>query len=868
MGAMTPERWQQVEQLYHAALERDPGERAAFLESACAGDESLRREVSSLVAAGHRIGSFMEPPTDAHVGETPRPPEPGQMLGHYRILSLLGRGGMGEVYLGEDTRLGRKVALKVLPAEFTSDQERLRRFEREARAVSALNHPNIITIHEVGRTDGMHYLVTEHIEGETLRQQIESGSLTLGSALEIASQVASALTAAHAAGIAHRDIKPENVMVRPDGLVKVLDFGLAKLTERTEASEDGPRDERDGVRAPTSGGPSTAAGMVMGTVGYMSPEQVNAEEAHAPSDIFSFGCVLYEMVTGQRAFAGQTPTETMAAILQTDPPKIDEFDRDLPAALERVIRRCLEKNPAQRFQSARDLASALKQISSGTASVGSTSPAARAFARPVVRGAAAVMFLLSGVALYLLWGRGEAIRSLAILPLVNSSGNPEADYLAEGIAEGIINDLSQVPTLRVMARSTAFRYKGREADPRRVGRDLGVGAVLTGTLTQRGETLLIRVELVKVADGSQLWKAEYQRNFSDVLPLQEEIAKRISERLRLRLTGEEQKRLSKHYTESAEAYRLYLLGRYYWNKRTVASVTKGIEYFQQAIEQDPNYALAYAGLADSHSVLGSAVGGFSPKETFPKARAAALKALAIDNTLAEAYAALIWVRLRYDWDWPAAEREIRRAIELNPNYAITRERHAYYLMVMGRPEQAIAEIRRAQALDPLSLNINAVVGSHLYHARRYAEAIEQCLRTLEMDPNFAQTHFFLGLAYEQRGRYDEAIAALTKATELSPNNPFMVSALGHVYAVSGQKNEAMRVLKQLHELSQQRYVLPNEIAVVYAGLGERDQAFGWLERAYEARAWRLPYLRADPRFDSLRSDKRFADLVRRVGLPS
>jgi TolB-like protein/Flp pilus assembly protein TadD len=600
----------------------------------------------------------------------------------------------------------------------------------------------------------------------------------------------------------------------------------------------------------------------------MSPEQVNGEEAHAPSDIFSFGCVLYEMVTGRRAFAGQTPTETMTAILRADPPKIDVSDRAVPPGLERLIRCCLEKDPAQRFQSARDLSFALREISSGSAPTSSASVSSRAYARPAVWVAATVVVLLSGVALYLAPDRDDAIRSVAILPLTNSSGNPEAEYLAEGIAEGIINDLSKVPALRVMARSTAFRFKGREVDPRQVGRDLRVGAVLTGSLTQQDEILTIGVELVKTSDGSRLWKEEYHRDLSDVLPVQEEIAKQISEKLSLRLTGEDQKRLSKHFTESSEAYRLYLLGRYYWNKRTVASVTKSIEYFQKAIDQDPDYALAYAGLADSYSVLGSAVGGFSPGETFPKARAAAFKALEIDDTLAEAYAALIWVRLRYDWDWRAAQSEIRRAIELNPNHAITRERHAYYLMVMGRPDEAIAEIRRAQELDPLSLNINAVVGSQLYHARRYDEAIEQCLRTLEMDPSFAQTHFFLGLAYEQKARYGEAIAALKKATELSPDNPFMLSALGHAYAVSGQKNEAMKILNQLHELSRQRYVLPHEIAVIHAGLGERDQAFDWLERAYEERAWRLPYLRADPRFDSLHSDKRFTNLARRVGLPS
>ena len=609
------------------------------------------------------VGFAAESPATA-----PQPPMIGQTLAHYRIVSLLGKGGMGDVYLGEDTTLGRKVALKLLPAAFTSDRERLRRFEQEARAVSALNHPNIITIHEIGQVHteagGMRYLVTEYIEGETLRQWTEREPLILSHALDIAVQVASALAAAHAAGITHRDIKPENVMVRPDGLVKVLDFGLAKLREERAVE----------LETLASTPPlSTAPGMVMGTVGYMSPEQVRGEEADAPSDIFSFGCVLYEMVTGQRAFARLTAAETMAAILQGEPPEIAASVKDLPHELMRVIRRCLEKGPAERFQSARDLGFALREMSSGSNLVKSVSAPDKAHSHPALWLAVAVALLLLSVTLYLFTGRGKTIDSLAILPLANASANPDAEYLSDGIAESIISSLSQLPRLRVMARSTVFRYKGQEIDPRKVGRDLQVDAVLTGNLIQRGETLIINMELVKVADGSQLWGEQYQRKFSDVLAVQAEIAKQISEKLRLKLTGEEQQRLTKDYTENAEAYQLYLKGRYYLNRRTPEGLKKGIEYFQQATDKDPNYALAYAGMADSYSLLGSAVGGISPRENFPKARAAALKALELDDTLAEAYAALVLVRLRYDWDWLAAEREIKRAIELNPNYPIAHQ---------------------------------------------------------------------------------------------------------------------------------------------------------------------------------------------------
>jgi TolB-like protein/Tfp pilus assembly protein PilF len=475
-------------------------------------------------------------------------------------------------------------------------------------------------------------------------------------------------------------------------------------------------------------------------------------------------------------------------------------------------------------------------------------------------------FFSVSVALYLFTGRGKTIDSLAILPFANASANPDAEYLSDGIAESIISSLSQLPRLRVMARSTVLRYKGQEIDPRKVGRDLHVDAVLTGNLIQRGETLIIKMELVKVEDGSQLWGEQYQRKFSGVLAMQAEIAKQISEKLRLKLTGEEQHRLTKVYTDNAEAYQLYLKGRYYWNRRTPESLNKSIEYFQQAADKDPNYALAYVGLADSYSLLGSPVGGGYPREKFPKAKAAALKALELDDTLAEAYASLVIVRLRYDWDWLVAEREIKRAIELNPNYSMTHLMYADYLRVMGRPDEAIAEIKRAQELEPLSLNANAVVGVHFYFARQYDQAIEQCQKTLDLNPNFAQAHLFLGWAYVQKARYEEAIAAAKKASSLSPSDLRTVSALGHAYAVSGQTSEAVNILDQLKELSRQRYISPHDMAIIYTGLGEKEQAFAWLDKAYADRSWPLPLLKFDPRFYSLRSDPRFADLVRRIGL--
>ena len=485
-------------------------------------------------------------------------------------------------------------------------------------------------------------------------------------------------------------------------------------------------------------------------------------------------------------------------------------------------------------------------------------------ARSAVWMSGLMVMILLGVALFT--GRGKTINSLAILPLANGSVTPQMEYLSDGITESLINSLSQLPNLKVLARTTVFSYKNRAVDPIKVGRELGVRAVLTGRVVEREGSLIIQADLLDVTDGSQLWGEQYHRKMSDLLAVQEEIARQISERLRLKLTGEEQKRLTRHHTENAEAYQLYLKGRYYWNKRTAESLNKGIEYFQQAIDKDPNYALAYAGLTDSYSLLGSAIGGLSPKETFSKAKAAAVKALAIDDTLAEAHAALALVHLRYDWDWSATEREIKRAIALNPNYATTYHWYADYLVVMGRLDEAIVQIKQAQKLDPLSLIINTVMALRLYHARQYDQAIEQCQKTLEMDSNFAQAHFALGQAYEQKAKYEEAIAELQKATTLSPSSPFLFSALGHAYAVSGQAGEAVKILEKLQKLSRQRYVSPHEMAMIYTGLGETDQAFGWLEKAYVDRSWRLPFLNVEPRFDSLRSDPRFAALVRRVGL--
>ncbi len=775
----------------------------------------------------------------------------GIQLGTYTILSQLGAGGMGEVYRGRDTRLDREVAIKVLPEHLAQDPEALARFKREAKALAALSHPNILAIHDFGADQGIQFAVMELLKGETLRARLTRGALPWRKSVEIGVAVADGLSAAHAKGITHRDLKPENIFLTSDGRLKILDFGLARLKPILSAEQSS---------APTASA-LTESGTVMGTPAYMSPEQVRGEVADSTSDIFSFGSVLYEMVAGRRAFARPTPAETMAAILKEEPPEMVNSGKGIPPELERVIRHCLEKIPEQRFQSSLDLAFDLRTIEGGSGIAKPAPSPPRFRVREAVWALAGLLVLLLGIALYLLW-RDRAVTSLAVLPLANASANPDAEYLSDGITESIISNLSQLPRLRVMARSTVFHYKGRDVDPRKVGHDLNVDAVLAGSLIQRGETLIIQTELVKVSDGTQLWGEQYNQKLSNVLSVQEEIAKQISEKLRLKLSGEEQKRLTKRYTENIEAYRLYLKGRYYTDKLTKEGAKKAIEYFNQAIEIDPNYALAYAGLADAYYGLSNIY--LPPREVMPNADAAAKKALALDDTLAEAHASLGTVRMYYDWDWLAAERELKRALALNPNYAIVHLRYGLYLTATGRFDEAITKLKRAQELDPLSLEINAFFGLHFLLARQYDQAVEQLRKAIAMEPGFWLTHDFLGSTYELKGELAAAIAEMQKARQLN-DNPTTLGKLGGAYALAGQRGEAIEILDQLKELSRQRYVSPYFVAITYAGLDEREQAFTYLEETYADRNEMLIWLKVEPVFDSLRSDPRYSDLLRRVG---
>jgi serine/threonine-protein kinase len=830
------------------------------------------------------------------------------ILSHYRIISKIGEGGMGEVYLAQDTKLDRRVALKILPGEVATDQSRMRRFVQEAKSASALNHPNIITIHEIEQIDSVNFIVTEFIEGETLRQRIRAG-MKLPDILDVAIQAASALAAAHAAGIIHRDIKPENVMVRSDGYIKVLDFGLAKLTE--------PPDSLSDPDVPTKPMVNTDAGTVMGTAVYMSPEQAKGGQLDARTDLWSLGAVLYEMVTAHVPFIGETPTETISLILQKESAPLTRYVREVPAELERIVNKSLTKNCEERYQSAKDLLIDLRNLKrklevdaeidrTGSPGLrgGASSKAISDQRTPVTASGesmtataggtqtvSSVEYIVSGIKqhklatlltvvvlafaaialLFYLRSRNvevSSIDSIAVLPFENHSVDAETEYLSDGLAESLIYRLSQLPNLKVTPTSVAFRYKDKQTDAVRAGNELGVSAVLQGRIIQRGDNLTISAELIDVRGNKLLWGEQYDRKMSDLLSTQREIAREIVDRLRLKVSGEETG-LAKHYTNNNEAYQLYLKGRFYWNKRTEAGMQKSLEYFQQAIEKDPTFALAYSGLADSYDLLGAqdAAGGMAPNEAFPKAKAAALKALEIDDMLAEPHVSLAHIKYYFDRDWEFAEREYKRAIELNPNYAIAHQWYAIFLMSTGRSDEALTHARRAEELDPLSLPINMTVGWVLLNARQYDQSVEQSRKTLEMDPNFVLGHHRLGLAYEQQGKYAEAIAEFKQIVSLLPGKPLGIASLAHAYALAGKRAEAQASLNELLELSKQRYVSPASIALIYAALGDKDQAFQWLDKADKAHDALLARLKVDPRFDSLRPDARFPDLLGRVGLP-
>ena len=824
-------------------------------------------------------------------------------LGPYEVISPLGSGGMGEVYLAEDSRLHRKVALKILPAIFASDRNRMLRFNQEAMAAAALNHPHIAHIYEIGQAREVHFIAMEYIDGDTLRLRINE-RIKLLEIVEIASQVSSALVPAHGAGIIHRDIKPENIMVRRDGYIKLLDFGLAKLSE--------PEGKTTNSDAPTKAMVNTGAGTVMGTANYMSPEQAKGIQIDARTDLWSLGAVLYEMVTGHIPFRGETSAESISLILQKEPAPLSRFAREVPAELERIVTKALTKDREERYQTAKDMLIDLRNLKrklevdaeiertvapelrhSASTTSGQSAPrtASDAVAATVPASTApasssaeyivsriqqhklfasitlvALVIGIVGLSLYLHARNTEVtFESIAILPFVNQNNDPNTEYLSDGIPESIINSLSQLPNLKVMSRNSVFHYKGKDMDAQMVAKELKVQAVLTGRLTQRGDGLSLSVELINAQDNSQIWGQQYNRKLADVFAVQEEMAREISEKLRLKLSGAERQQLAKHPTENLKAFQYYMQGRSYAQRRTREDINTAIRYCEKALQEDPNYALAYAGLGDSYSQLGVR-SYIAPIEGRQKAEEAARKALMLDENLAEAHASLGFAFVAFaPSNFSLGDRELQRAIELSPSLAMAHQYLGISLARQGRFDESLEELLKARELDPLSSIIARQVAAPYYFKRDYARALELVRQANDLGPAFT-TNWEIGVYIKTR-KFDEALAELDKAKRNRPYDPILIYSTGMVYAAQGRRAEALQIIKELEEMSGASLSEAQVMAKIYAALNEKEQALTWLERGLSTGAIG-PFYKDEPMWDPIRSDPRFADLLRRMSIPS
>ena len=782
-----------------------------------------------------------------------------QTISHYRILEKLGEGGMGVVYKAQDTKLDRIVALKFLPSHVSVNAETKARFLQEAKAAAALNHPNICTIYGVDESDGKMFIAMEYIEGGTLREKLPYARID--DAVTVAIQIGEALQEAHSKGIVHRDIKADNIMLTSKGQAKVMDFGLAKLKGSLKL---------------------TKTSSTVGTLGYMAPEQIQGGEVDSRSDIFSFGVLLFEMLTGRLPFRGEHEAAMVYSIVHEQPELLTKYIPDAPSGLTHVLGRALEKDPEDRYQSAADMVSELRRGQKKTTRVIRSSAIDRTPERsssaeeqiaespkPFVNRKTIVISILSLIALlavgiYLFNGRQQAITSLAVLPFENIGASPDQEYLSDGVTESIINNLTKISSLRVIPRSTVFRFKGKEIDIQEVGTKLNVGAVLSGRITHRGQVLEVQVDLIDIKRESQLWGNHYESSMTDVLSLQKQISNDVSSKLGIGLSSETREKITKHTTDNTQAYQLYLQGRYYWNRRTAVALERAIDYFKQAIALDSTYALAYSGLADTY-IIQSQYSGIPTHITLPLTQQSARRALELDNSLAEAHTTLAFSNY-LEWKYDEAEQNFKEAIALNPRYATTYHWYNIMLARMGRLDEASAMIQKAQELDPFSPVITLNVGALAFQRKQYDEALRSLNKSIELDPSFAPAYEYAGLVNEQLKKYSEAQAQFEKAMELSGRSSECISLLGNFYAKRGMRAEALKLVKE----NEQRYHTGTgsayNIARIYAGLGEKEKVFELLEQDVRDHSTWSGMLLTDNAWENVRTDPRFVVLMKKVGL--
>ncbi|MFI5095239.1 MAG: protein kinase [Candidatus Acidiferrales bacterium] len=884
---MEPERWQRIERLYHAALEVEESRRPAFLQNACDGDEALRREVEALLSREKRAEKFMESPALEVAARTlaqdQNQPKPGldedelRLLGktisHYEIVAKLGGGGMGVVYKAKDTKLNRFVALKFLPPSLLQDRQAVERFRREARASSTLNHPNICTIYDVDEHEGHHFIAMEFLDGRTLKHCIEGKPLSLDLLLDLGIQISDALEAAHRQGIIHRDIKPANIFVTQREQAKVLDFGLAKLIRQPPASVG-----RSSVPTASLEDSVSSPGAVFGTLMYMSPEQVRGEELDPRTDLFSFGAVLYEMVTGIRAFSGATSGAITDAILHATPTAPVRVNPSLPAGVEQIISKALEKDRKLRYQNAADIRADLERLKRDR----TTGPvvlrqSALAQRWPLV-GIGAIIALLTVLAGFNVGGLRDQllqrttgtghIDSLAVLPLVNLSGDAGQEYLADGMTEALTTDLARMESMQVISRSSTMEYKGAKKPLPVMARELHADVIVEGSVQRSGDRVRVTAQLIRAATDKHLWAETYDRNFRDILALQDEVASAIAEQIQTRLGGPKALPAPTLAAVSPEAYETYLKANYYLdNSDTPADLAKSFDYYNEAIKLDPSFAPAYAHMAQAY-FFQSFFGLVSPAEGWGKMKEAAALALEKDERLPEAHGAMAMAKLHWDWDFAGAEREFKRALELNPNDSDIRHDYAHYLMAMGRLDESQAETQRAQELEPVAGGIKGCLCWHSFAARDYEKALRLAKQFLTTQPDDTWERLILGWTYEQTRMPDQAIVEFKAAMEHSKSNPFFfLPSLGHAYALAGRRSDAEQVLHTLLERAKTNYVSPFDIATIYAALGDKDAAFAWLDKAVVDRSTWLVYSKWEPRLDPLRSDPRFDRMLKTIGLP-